>query len=171
MTVAPRRLLVREARPADVAAVGAALREYLVQTEAEKAEQGVGVRLPPSGELPARYREEVEDPAGALAGRLTLVAELDRTVVGVVVLEPHDGSAEIKRLWAAPEVRGRGVGSALLDAAIAAAGPVPVTLTVWEWRTRVVRMYESRGFVQVTSWDERPRLVCMRREGPRAGQA
>jgi hypothetical protein len=45
MTVAPRRPLVREARPADVAAVGAALREYLVQTEAEKAEQGVGVRL------------------------------------------------------------------------------------------------------------------------------
>jgi ribosomal protein S18 acetylase RimI-like enzyme len=171
MTVVPRRSLVREAGPADVAAIGAALREYLVQTEAEKVEQAVGGRLPASGELPARYREEVEDPAGALAGRRTFVAELDRTVVGVVVLEPHDGSAEVKRLWAAPGVRGRGVGSALLDAAIAAAGPVPVTLTVWEWRTRVIRMYESRGFVRVTSWDERPRLVCMRRGGPRADTA
>ncbi|WP_238439573.1 GNAT family N-acetyltransferase [Microbacterium sp. JZ31] len=163
MTVATPPPVVREAGPSDAEAVGAALRDYLVQTEIEKSERGAG-RLSASGDLPAAYRREVENPADALTGCRILVAELDDTVVGVAVLKPRAASAEIKRLWASPGVRGRGVGSALLDAAIAAAGAAPVTLTVWDWRAGVIGLYESRGFVRVASWDARPRLVCMRRD-------
>lgn len=57
-------------------------------------------------------------------------------------------------------MRGRGVGSALLEAAVAATDG-DVRLSVWDWRTGVIRLYESRGFAQVPSWDARERLVCM----------
>jgi N-acetylglutamate synthase-like GNAT family acetyltransferase len=159
---------VRNARPDDATAIGEALQAYLVQTEKEKIERGTGGCLSPTGELPVKYRAEVEDPAGALSNCLVFVAELDRSVVGVVVVKPQAESVEIKRLWASPGVRGRGVGSTLLDVAIVAAGSVPVTLTVWDWRQSVIHMYESHGFAQVTSWDERPRLICMRRDVPQA---
>ncbi|WP_029150868.1 GNAT family N-acetyltransferase [Microbacterium indicum] len=163
--------LVRAARRDDMGAVGAALRTYLVQTEEEKAERGIGEPRARAGELPARYREEAADPAGALPGCPILVAELDGAVVGVVVLKPGREAAEIKRLWVSPDVRGRGAGSALLDAAIAASGPLPVMLTVWDWRRGAIRLYESHGFARSASWDARPRLICMRRDAgaPAAG--
>ncbi|WP_181157490.1 N-acetyltransferase [Microbacterium sp. MYb62] len=85
-------------------------------------------------------------------------------IVGVVVLSVSDDVAEIKRLWTEPEVRGRGVGSALLDAALhdaAALGVAQVRLSVWDWRGGPMRLYESRGFERVPSWDDRERLVCM----------
>ncbi|WP_309068548.1 GNAT family N-acetyltransferase [Microbacterium sp.] len=135
-----------------------------MQTEIEKRAHEAGGRLSPAGELPASYGAEVENPAEAFSDCRILVAELDRTVVGVAVLKPRTGSAEVKRLWASPAFRDRGVGSALLDAALAAAGSVPVTLTVWDWRESAIRLYESRGFSRVASWDERPRLVCMWRD-------
>lgn len=163
MPVVPSRPRIRAARPADVTAIGTALHAYLLQTEREKTVHDAGGQLSPSGELPERYRSEVSDPIGALAGCRILIAELDARLVGVVVLRPGAESVEIKRLWASPDVRGRGIGSALLDAAIGTAGTVPVTLTVWDWRKDVIRLYESRGFEQISSWDERPRLVCMRR--------
>jgi ribosomal protein S18 acetylase RimI-like enzyme len=164
MSVVTLKPFIRDAQPDDAAAIGEALQAYLVQTEKEKTEQGAGGCLSPMGELPVKYRAEVEDPAGALSDCLVFVAELDRSVVGVVVVKPQAESVEVKRLWASPGVRGRGVGSALLDVAIVAAGSLPVTLTVWDWRQSAIRMYESRGFVQVASWDERPRLICMRRD-------
>lgn len=154
-------------RPADLAgpdalAVGAAVRAYLQQTESEKSLHVRGAA--PDAPLPDRYLREVDDPAAAYAGHRVRVAQLDERIVGVVVLSPRDGGAEIKRLWAAPEVRGRGVGSALLDAALSDAadlGAAEVRLSVWDWREGAVRLYESRGFERVPSWDDRERLVCM----------
>lgn len=147
-------------RGADAVAVGRLVEDYLRQTESEKVAHGAAP-APASDDLPAAYRREVEDPADAYADCRVFVAELDGEVAGVVVLRPDDEGVEIKRLWASPLVRGRGVGSALLDAAIAA-GEGDVRLSVWEWRTDVIRLYESRGFVRVPSWDARPALVCMR---------
>lgn len=149
----------------DADEVGAAVRAYLQQTEREKLQQG-GVLAPDVPTLPEHYLREVEDPAAAYAGHLVLVAELADRIVGVVVLAGNDGFAEVKRLWAVPEVRGRGVGSALLDAAVRAATTLradEVRLSVWEWRERAMRLYESRGFVRVPSWDARERLVCLSR--------
>lgn len=185
------RPVVREAHPADLPAIGEALRAYLSGTEEEKRAHGVSPSTGADDALPERYRAEVEDPARALAGCRVLVAELEAAedhggttaadggearpgaIIGIAVLAPREGSLEIKRLWASPAVRGRGVGSALLDAAIEAAGPHPVTLTVWDWRERAIGLYRSRGFAMVPAWDERPRLLCLRRspavESPSAG--
>lgn len=187
------RPVVREALPDDLPAIGEALRAYLSGTEEEKRAHGVSPSTGTEDELPERYRAEVEDPERALAGCRVLVAEVEpaagpggRTsadgrevtagaLAGIAVLAPREGSLEIKRLWASPAVQGRGVGSALLDAAVEAAGPLPVTLTVWDWRERAIGLYRSRGFTVVPAWDARPRLLCLRRspaaESPSAGSA
>lgn len=148
----------------DAIEVGAAVRAYLRQTEFEKMRHVQGAAPDPAAPLPDRYLREVDDPAGAYAGCRVLLAELDGRVIGVVVHSEREGVAEVKRLWAAPEARGRGVGSALLDAALrdaAALGVAEVRLSVWDWRDGAVRLYESRGFERVPSWDDRERLVCM----------
>lgn len=148
----------------DAHEVGAAVRAYLLQTEREKSRQEGGSAPDPSQALPERYRREIDDPAAAYAGHHVRVAQLGDRVVGVVVLSVSDDVAEIKRLWAVPEVRGRGIGSALLDAVLHDArdlGAARVRLSVWDWRAGPVRLYESRGFERVPSWDERERLVCM----------
>ncbi len=150
----------------DALEVGAAVRAYLQQTELEKSLQEHGSGLDSAVPLPGRYLREVEDPAAAYSEHRVRVAQLDCRIVGVVVLSARDGVAEIKRLWARPEVRGRGVGSALLDAALhdaAGLGAAQVRLSVWDWRDGAVRLYESRGFERVPSWDDRERLVCMAR--------
>ncbi|MFJ6534215.1 GNAT family N-acetyltransferase [Microbacterium sp. NPDC091662] len=148
----------------DALEVGAAVRAYLLQTEREKSLHEHGSESDPAVPLPDRYLREVDDPAVAYSEHRVRVAQLGDRVVGVVVLSVHDGVAEIKRLWAQPEVRGRGVGSALLDAALRDAadlGADRVRLSVWDWRDGPVRLYESRGFERVPSWDARERLVCM----------
>ncbi|WP_208617672.1 GNAT family N-acetyltransferase [Microbacterium oxydans] len=147
----------------DAIEVGSAVRAYLLQTELEKHQQE-GAVPDPAAPLPERYRREVEDPSAAYAGYRVLIAQLAERVVGVVVLTSRDGIAEIKRLWAVPAARGRGVGSALLDSAVHAAaesGATEVRLSVWDWRQGALRLYESRGFERVPSWDDRERLVCM----------
>lgn len=165
--------MIREAdlSGTDAVAVGRLVAEYLLQTEREKAEHGV---IPPRAAdvLEDAHRREADDPATAYAGYRVFVAELDGEASGVVVLRPgtsgvepgvtESGVAEIKRLWALPRARGRGVGSGLLDAAIAASGGA-ARLSVWDWRTDVIRLYESRGFVRMPSWESRERLVCMQR--------
>ncbi|GEC76270.1 GNAT family N-acetyltransferase [Microbacterium maritypicum] len=148
----------------DAIEVGAAVRAYLQQTELEKSLQEHGAAPDPVPPLPERYLREVEDPAAAYAAHRVRVALLGARVVGVVVLSVRDEVAEVKRLWAEPAARGRGVGSALLDAALddaAVLGAVQVRLSVWDWRDGPVRLYESRGFERVPSWDDRERLVCM----------
>ncbi|WP_314650226.1 GNAT family N-acetyltransferase [uncultured Microbacterium sp.] len=142
----------------DAGAVARLVAEYLRQTEKEKVARGVAA---PTVGLPAAYAAEVNDPLIAYADCSVWGAEIAGEVVGVVVLREVEGEWEIKRLWAAPDVRGRGVGSALLDAAVVAAGG-RVRLSVWQWRTDAIRLYESRGFTPVPSWDARPSLVCMR---------
>ncbi|MFB8189769.1 GNAT family N-acetyltransferase [Microbacterium sp. NPDC055988] len=147
----------------DAIAVGSAVREYLQQTELEKRLQE-GMVSESAAPLPDRYLPEVEDPAAAYAGHRVLIAQIRERVVGVVVLSERDGTAEIKRLWAIPKARGLGVGSALLDGAVRSAaetGATEIRLSVWDWREGPLRLYESRGFERVPSWDDRERLVCM----------
>ncbi|TXS38042.1 GNAT family N-acetyltransferase [Streptomyces sp. OR43] len=147
---------------ATVLGLSALLADYHLQTEAEK-----GRPVEDAAALPAAYRAEVEDPDGAFDGAAVLVARDGDTAAGcVVVTAPVDGRAEIKRLWTAPEFRGRGVASALLDAALAHAarsGVRTVRLSVWRWRTGAVSLYERLGFSLTASWDEREGLVCTER--------
>ncbi len=145
----------------DSAEVGRLVEAYLRQTEREKAAHLPGA-ISDTGELPASYRAEAENPDTAYAGCSVYLAELGSTAVGVAVLRRAEDVTEIKRLWADPGARGRGVGSALLDAVLQE-HPEPLRLSVWDWRSDAMRLYVSRGFIRVPSWDERPRLVCMER--------
>ena len=114
-------------------------------------------------ELPPNYKAEVDHPGTVFKTASVYLAEVNAEAVGVAISTTAAGGAtEIKRLWADPQVRGRGVGSALLDAVLRDS-PGVVRLSVWDWRTQAARLYESRGFVAVPSWDARPGLVCMER--------
>jgi GNAT superfamily N-acetyltransferase len=147
---------------ADAAAVGRLVGAYLRQTEREKAAHLRGESLPLDAKLPARYRQEADDPATAYAEALVLLAELDGLPVGLLVLHPADEATMLKRLWTTPDARGQGVGGALMDAAIAAA-PGAARLAVWDWRSAALRLAAARGFAHVASWDDRPRIVCLER--------
>ncbi|MEV5159223.1 GNAT family N-acetyltransferase [Streptomyces sp. NPDC053728] len=142
--------------------LGALLTAYHLRTEAEKGEPVAGV-----DGLPDRYRAEILAPRTAFAGDVVLVALQGDAAVGcLVVTSPAPGQAEIKRLWTAPELRGRGVASALLGAAFAHAaenGVDTIRLSVWEWRTGAIALYERLGFAVTESWDGRDQLVCMQR--------
>lgn len=142
--------------------LAALLAAYHLRTEAEKGNPVADVDA-----LPDRYRAEITDPRTAFADDAVLVAVQEGAAVGcLVVTSPAGGRSEVKRLWTAPESRGRGVASALLGAALAHAaenGADTVRLSVWEWRTGAVALYERFGFTVTRSWDERKGLVCMRR--------
>lgn len=138
------------------------LAAYHLRTQAEKGEAVDGV-----DGLPDRYRSEVTDPGAAFEGDVALVAVSGGAAVGcLVVTAPVEGRCEVKRLWTHPALRGRGVASALVRAALAEAGAngaSTVRLSVWRWRTAAIALYERLGFTVVESWDERERLVCMER--------
>jgi putative acetyltransferase len=138
------------------------LAAYHLATEAEKGQAVADV-----DGLPARYLAEIRDPGTAFAGDVVLVAHLGDAVVGcVVVTAPAAGRVEIKRLWTDPAHRGRGIASCLLGAALAHAsesGAGSVRLSVWEWRTGAVALYERFGFAVTEPWDGRAQLVCMAR--------
>ncbi|MFF2487561.1 GNAT family N-acetyltransferase [Microbacterium sp. NPDC058062] len=143
----------------DAMVVGRLVKEYLLQTEHEKAQRfATGFS---GSHLPRRYVEEVEDPARAYENARVALAELAGSSVGVVVVQQSQDGLEVKRLWVDPRARGNRVGSALLDAACGGVNTLPVRLTVWDWREEAIGLYLSRGFVAVPTWDERPRLVCM----------
>lgn len=148
--------------PSVEAGLAVLLTAYHLRTEAEKGEAVADVEG-----LPDRYRAEISDPRTAFDGDVVLVAMSGHAAVGcVVVTAPADGRSEIKRLWTDPVSRGRGVASGLLDAALAHAarsGVDAVRLSVWEWRTDAIALYERLGFTVTEPWDERDRLVCMER--------
>jgi putative acetyltransferase len=133
---------------------------YHLQTEAEKGEPVAGV-----DGLPERYRTEIRDPSSAFADAVVLVALNGSAAVGCLVLaEPVDGRTEVKRLWTDPLFRGRGIATALISSALVEAadlGVRVVRLSVWDWRTNAIALYERLGFTAVKSWDEREQLVCM----------
>ncbi|MFF4398758.1 GNAT family N-acetyltransferase [Streptomyces sp. NPDC001480] len=148
--------------PSDQGGLAALLAAYHLRTQAEKGEAVADV-----DGLPDRYRAEVLDPRTAFADDVVLVALSEDTVVGcLVVTASVAGRCEVKRLWTVPGFRGQGIASRLVDAALAYAadsGVSTVRLSVWQWRSGAVALYERLGFTVTESWDERSQLVCMER--------
>lgn len=135
---------------------------YHLRTEAEKGEAVADV-----DGLPDRYRAEILDPGTTFADAVVLVALSGDTAVGcLVVTAPVSGRSEVKRLWTDPAFRGNGIASSLVSAALALSaenGVSTVRLSVWQWRTGAIALYERLGFTAAESWDERDQLVCMER--------
>lgn len=96
--------------------------------------------------------DTLEGVRASLASDEVLVAE-DGTgrLVGTVALR---GAAHIRRLAVAPDAMGRGVGGALLEAAVAraaAAGVEAVELTTQEGHPWLTGFYRRHGFVDVAT--------------------
>jgi putative acetyltransferase len=93
-------------------------------------------------------------------GRLLLAVE-DGRPAGCVGLHEWDGSAaEMKRLYVRPDFRGRGVGRALTDAALAEARAIgyrTVRLdTIPSRMETAVAMYRGLGFREIPPYRENP---------------
>lgn len=95
---------------------------------------------------PERQAREIADPTAAM-----LVAVPDGRIAGYAFLVAGEGVADLLRLYVDAAWHGRGVGPALLEAAIeawAARGLPRLRLTVWERNPRAIAFYRRHGFVE-----------------------
>jgi len=96
---------------------------------------------------PAQWRARL-----ARMDAVTFMAIVDGTDAGLAVGAPHHdvpGDAGLYAMWVAPDVRGHGVGDALVSAVIAwarAAGHARLRLEVADDNAHAVRLYERAGF-------------------------
>src|SRR5262249_38764378 len=89
-----------------------------------------------------------------------LIAYLDDLAVGcgaVRCLNEAEATAELKRMYVDPQVRGRGIGRALLEALECEARALGATKVVLETGTRLspaIKMYEGMGYVRIPLFGE-----------------
>ena len=87
-----------------------------------------------------------------------LVAYLDDAVVGCgAVRRLDETTAEIKRMYVNPSVRGRGIGRALVEALEREARLIGVTKIVLETGTRLasaIKLYEAMGYAHIPLFGE-----------------
>ena len=87
-----------------------------------------------------------------------LVAYLDDVAVGCgAVRRLDETTAEIKRMYVNPSVRGRGIGRALVEALEREARLVGVTTIVLETGTRLasaIKLYEAMGYAHIPLFGE-----------------
>lgn len=96
------------------------------------------------------------------------IARVDGAPVGIVGLE-DSSAAELVSMWVAPEVRGRGVGRALVQVVVDRAQGTEIRLRVMADNLGGIDFYRSMGFVFSTETpDAEGTLVMERRLDARA---
>ncbi|WP_437936906.1 N-acetyltransferase family protein [Sorangium sp. So ce341] len=88
----------------------------------------------------------------ALPGSHNLVAYVDGGPVGMATGAPFEGTYELISMWVAPEVRGRGVGDALVEEILRWAreqGARELRLDVKEHNRSAISLYVRHGFIDV----------------------
>ena len=87
-----------------------------------------------------------------------LVAYVDDVAVGCgAVRRLDEATAELKRMYVAPSVRGQGIGRALVEALEREARLLGVTRIVLETGTRLtpaIKLYEALGYVRIPLFGE-----------------
>jgi ribosomal protein S18 acetylase RimI-like enzyme len=120
------------------------------------------LRLRALAEAPYAFGARIEDWQGAdearwrqrlsLPGSCNLIARLGGRPVGMASGVPTEevGAAELISMWVAPDARGRGVGDALITAAVRWAsehGARELRLDVAAGNTSAITLYARHGFV------------------------
>jgi GNAT superfamily N-acetyltransferase len=129
---------IREATPADLEAL------FAIQKAASTAAYA---HIYPPDLYPYPDEEVKDDMARRLAGREAtyLVAEEDGSAIGLAGISP----GWLEQLYVLPEAQGRGVGTALLEEAVARrrdAGDEELRLWTLEANEPGRRFYEARGW-------------------------
>jgi ribosomal protein S18 acetylase RimI-like enzyme len=105
---------------------------------------------------PTRTRQV--DAADMTAPRgLLLIAWLRGEPVGCGALRLHDGAAEIKRMWVAPNARGLGLGRRLITELEARAREHGVRLLRLDTNhslTEAIALYHSAGYTEVSRFND-----------------
>ena len=146
---------IRDAElPVDVDAVGRLWLDYLNWGN-DGLDARFGFRLP--------VHEFVERDLASIgkflppAGRLLLAFE-DGEAIGTAALQSLGTStAEVKRMWVAPECRRGGIGGNMLDRLVSvaeAAGYGSVRLDSPQFMTEAHALYRSRGFADIAPYPE-----------------
>ncbi|USQ78748.1 GNAT family N-acetyltransferase [Ornithinimicrobium faecis] len=149
----PHPVVVRAARPQEFAEIGRLL----------VAAYGPG-GMPPD----EPYWEALRDTAARERDAEVWVAEVDGRVGGTVTWAGHgsgqreiaqEGEAEFRMLGVDPELQGRGIGRALVEAVIGRARQDNYAALVMcsdAWMASAHRLYEGAGFVRLPDRDWSP---------------
>lgn len=153
-------LILRDATAADVPALSALGRDSFVAKFGHMYRPEDLAAFLAETHSPEAVAAELADPARRY--RLAeLAGELDGALAGYCklalpsTLAAHDEAvrpAEIKQLYTAPGMTGRGIGAALMDGALGEArawGADAVQLSVWSGNTDAQRFYARYGFAKV----------------------
>ncbi len=99
--------------------------------------------------------DELRPPRGEL-----LLAQVDGEVVACGAVKHHPGEpSEIKRMWVAPQARGRGVARQMLaelERLIAESGAGVARLETNRALVEAIAMYRSAGYVEVPPFNDEP---------------
>jgi ribosomal protein S18 acetylase RimI-like enzyme len=96
------------------------------------------------GDTEGRWRSRLQTVA------FNVVADRDRTPVGMVSAVTESDAVELISMWVSPDARGAGVGDALIEAVLqwsVAVGLERVTLRVFQGNAHAVALYQRHGFV------------------------
>lgn len=149
-----QRLVVRAQtsiaeEPATSAAVRRCFGRYVAELD-ERFEAGFDVLRSNRAEA-----SDLTPPAGVV-----LVARLRAQPVGCGALRLHpDGVAELKRMWVAPEVRGLGIGSRLLESLeqrAALEGARLIRLETNRVLSEALSLYRRSGYLEVPAFNAEP---------------
>ena len=132
----------------ELTSAAALFRAYAKSLPVDLAPQGFSQEL---ASLPGVYAP----PGGEL-----LLAKRGDHVLGCIALRPLEPQvAEIKRLFVRPQARGKGVGKALIGAAIAAAkqfGYDEIKLDTLPQMEGAIALYKASGFVPIPPYGSHP---------------
>ena len=142
-TIAPARSRI------ELISAAALFRAYAKWLPVDLAPQGFSQEL---ASLPGAYAP----PGGEL-----LLAKRGDHVLGCIALKPLEPPhvAEIKRLFVRPQARGRGIGKALIQAALATAlqmGYDEIKLDTLAEMEGAIALYKASGFVPIPPYGSHP---------------
>ncbi len=139
---------IRNARKEDMPSVLGLIKELALF---EKEEHAVEVTV----------NELENDGFGENPAFMCFVAEIDNTVVGTAIVFNRFSTwkgriLHLEDLVVSQKMRGKGIGSALLDRVVKHGYDLGVKRINWEvldWNTGAIKLYESKGAKVLRDWD------------------